>query len=299
MKLSYLKAIVAVADKGSLRAAARTLGMAQPAISRSIQQAELDLGVTLFERHATGVTPTVAGNHYLQRANALLLDMERAREELQQLAGGTAGKLTLGLSTVPHIALLPHVLQPFQARYPSVKLTIHEGLLPRMQHILDRGEMDFYVGPVTDRVLPKGLEKERLCTNTLLIFCRRGHPLRHAKSLAELTEALWVDTAVSEIAGAALAPLFQKYGLPAPPVGLRGQSSLTVMIAASNTDLLAMLPQQFLTLPGTQAMLDTISVRETLTSPVIYTVRRAQSILTPAAQYFHDLMFEAAKTNLG
>ncbi len=294
MKLTYLKAIVAVAEKGSLRAAARHLEMAQPAISRSIQHAEIDLGVTLFERHTTGVTPTVAGRHYLQRAKAILMDMERAREELLQLAGGSAGRVTIGLSTVPHIAFLPRVLEPFQARYPAVKLTIHEGLLPRMQQTLDQGEMDFYIGPITDRVLPAGLAKERFCTNTLLVFCRRGHPLRDAKSISELTGALWMDTAVSDVVGASLIPLFQKHGLSAPQVGLRGQSSLTVLIAVANTDLLAMLPQQFLTFPGTQMLLETIPVRETLASPVIYTVRRAQSVLTPAAQHFHDLLMQAA-----
>lgn len=295
MKLSYLKAIVAVAEKGSLRAASRHLGMAQPALSRRIQQAEMDLGVTLFERHATGVTPTAAGKHYLQRASAILLDIDRARDEVLQLAGSTSGKVTVGLSTVPHIAFLPSVLEPFKQRYPAVKLTIHEGLLPCMQQGLEQGEMDFYIGPITDRVLSKALEKERLCINSLLVFCRRGHPLRNAKSLAELTEALWVDTAVSEVAGAALAPLFQKYGLPAPPVGLRGQSSLTVLVVTANTDLLAMLPQQFLTFPGTQILLETINVREELVSPVIYTVKRAQSVLTPAAQHLHDLLAEAAE----
>ncbi len=298
MKLSYLKAIVSVAEKGSLRAAARHLGMAQPALSRSIQQAEIDLGVTLFDRHATGVTPTVAGKHYLQRASAILLDMERARDEVLQLAGSTMGKVTVGLSTVPHIAWLPNVLEPFRTRYPSVNLTIHEGLFSRMQQHLEQGELDFYIGPVTDRVLPGSLMKERLCTNNLLVFCRRGHPLRNAKSLAELTDAQWVDTPVSEIAGTDLAPLFQKHGLPAPRYGLRGQSTLTVLVAAANTDLLTMLPQQFLKFPGTRMMLENIDVRETLASPVIFTVRRTQAVLTPAAQFLHDLLAQAAEAEL-
>lgn len=43
------------------------------------------------------------------------------------------GNVTVGLSTVPHIAFLPIVLEPFKQRYPAVKLTIHEGLLSRMQ----------------------------------------------------------------------------------------------------------------------------------------------------------------------
>lgn len=61
----------------------------------------------------------------------------RGRDEVLQLAGSTSGTVTVGLSTVPHIAFLPIVLEPFKQRYPPVKLTIHEGLLPRMQQDLE------------------------------------------------------------------------------------------------------------------------------------------------------------------
>lgn len=79
------------------------------------------------------LAPTWAGKHYQQRASAILLDMDGARDEVLQLAGSTSGTVTVGLSTVPHIAFLPIVLEPFKQRYPAVKLTIHEGLLSRMQ----------------------------------------------------------------------------------------------------------------------------------------------------------------------
>ena len=60
MKFTALCDFLAVAERGSLRAASRQLGSAQPAVSRSIQELEKELGVVLFERHPSGVrrTPT-------------------------------------------------------------------------------------------------------------------------------------------------------------------------------------------------------------------------------------------------
>lgn len=295
MKLHQFRDIVAVAEKGSLRAAARHLGIAQPAISRSIHEAELELGAALFERRTTGVIPTEVGQHYLQRVSAILRDMERARDEVRQLVGGTAGKVSVGLSTVSHLALLPQALTSFRSRFADATLTIVEGLLPRMQHGLESGELDFYIGPLTERALPKALSAELLFANQRLVFCRRGHQLREAKSLTELTAAGWISTSVTEMADAELAPLFAHHGLPAPRIELHAQSALTMLLAAAHSDLLTMLPQQFLHFPAAQQMLEQIKVCETLAAPSIYSVKRAQAVLTPAAQYLHDLLSKAAR----
>ena len=58
MKLNQIRDIIAIVDAGSLRAAARQLGVTQPAITRSIRELEQELGVPLFERHQFGMQPT-------------------------------------------------------------------------------------------------------------------------------------------------------------------------------------------------------------------------------------------------
>jgi len=58
MKLHYLRNLVAIADTGGIRAASRQLGLAQPALTRSIRDLENDLGAPLLERHGKGVVLT-------------------------------------------------------------------------------------------------------------------------------------------------------------------------------------------------------------------------------------------------
>src|SRR5689334_17771635 len=120
MKIHHLRHILAVADHGSLRAAARELGVAQPAVTRSVQELERELGVALFERRARGVTPTAMGAAFLRRASVVQSELARAREELDQMRGHMHGNLRIAMSMAPHIGLLPYALKPFRARYPDV-----------------------------------------------------------------------------------------------------------------------------------------------------------------------------------
>ena len=70
MKLNQLRDIVAVAERGSLRAAARHLAVAQPALTRSVRDLERELGAPLFERRARGMSLTAMGVAFVRRANA-------------------------------------------------------------------------------------------------------------------------------------------------------------------------------------------------------------------------------------
>ena len=101
MKFNALRDFLAVAERGSLRAAARQLGSAQPALSHSIQELEKELGVVLFERRSTGVVLTEMGQVFHKRATSVFHELRRAQQELDQLRGEVDGQLTLALSSVP------------------------------------------------------------------------------------------------------------------------------------------------------------------------------------------------------
>jgi DNA-binding transcriptional LysR family regulator len=290
MKLNHLRHVVMVADKGGLRAAARQLGVAQPAITRSIAEAEKAIGAPLFERSARGAVLTAVGERFLVRAAAILAELERAQEEASQMLGEGVGKVRVVLSTAPHLALLPQALGPFRTKFPNVTLTLREGLFTRVHHEVEDGTLDFYVGPLYEAALPASLKSELVFENRRVILCRKGHPLRHATALRQLTQAQWISTTVTENMDAELGPAFQAQGLPSPAIKLHAQSSLTMTLAAAHSDLMVMVPQQWLDFPTTRELLDQVHVREPLAAPAIYAVRRRRLPLTPAAQYLYDLL---------
>ena len=292
VKFAALRDFLAVAERGSLRAASRQLGSAQPAISRSIQELEKELGVALFERHPSGVRLTPMGEIFLRRASAVRNELRLAQEELDQLRGETHGRLTVALSSASHMALLPNALRPFRARYPNVAMNIIDAVYPNVEAGLKDSRVDCYFGPVPQESSPE-LQVEKLFDNTRLIMGRKGHPLAQAQCLRDLVDAEWITTSITHVAEEELGPLFASHGLPAPKLVMQAHSTLTFLVALVHSDLLMMLPVQWTLSPLLRHLLQHIHVSELLSAPPICLVRRNGLPLTPAGEYFCDMMRRA------
>ena len=293
MKLNAVRDFLAVAERGGLRAAGRQLGVPQPAITRSIQELEKELGAALFERTPKGVRLTVVGETFLRRATAVRNELQRAKEEIAQLRGETRGTVTVCLSSVPHLALLPNVLRPFRARFPEADLRVIDGVFPNVEASLKDGSVDCYVGPPPAR-LPSELQSEELFENSRIIMGRKGHPLQHARSLRDLVEAEWITTSITHKAEEELGPLFAEHHLPAPRLVMRAQSTLTFLVSMAYSDLLMMVPLQWIKFPLWKDVLVQIRVQEPLPAPPICIIQRAGMPLTPAAEHFRTLVQRAA-----
>jgi LysR family transcriptional regulator of abg operon len=87
--------VVAIADHGSLRVAAQYLGMAQPALTRSIRELEHELGVSLFERHARGVALKSLGEAFITRMRVIQTELQRSRDEMEQMSGRLTGQVSI------------------------------------------------------------------------------------------------------------------------------------------------------------------------------------------------------------
>ena len=290
MKLHHLRDIVAIAERGGLRAASRHLNLAQPALTRSLAELERELGSPLFDRHTRGMALTVAGQAFVQRATAILHEVRRAREEVEQLAGGTQGSLAVALSIAAHMALLPGAIGPFRNRFPAVQLRVIEGIYPTLESRLRDGSIDFYIGPAPGHTLPAELRQETLFENTRSVIGRRGHPLAAATSLAGLADAEWATTSITPHAEEEFGALFRAHGLSSPRLVLQSQSLLTLLVTLANTDLLAMVPVQWLAFTPIANILQAIPVKEVLPAPAIVLIQRTGLPSTPAATYFVDLL---------
>lgn len=300
MKLHQIRDLLAVAEKGSLRAAARQLGLAQPSISRSIRQLERELGAPLLERQARGTVLTPTGQMFARRAGAAASELRRAREEIAQLHGEAEGSVSMGLSSVPLLALLPKVLGPFRQKYPRIELQLLDGAFPSVEARLKDGSVDFYIGVAPEKRPGAELRVEKLFDNTRVVFARHGHPLANARSLADLTGALWASTSITDRADAEIGALFRQHRLPAPRMGARTQGgALSLVTLLAHSDMLAIVPRQWTEFSPTKGTLRMLDLKETIAAPPITLIRRAALPLTPAAEYLCDLLRQAGAQYVG
>jgi len=294
MKLHHLRDFLAIVEKGSISAAAKHLGMAQPSLSRSIRELEADLGAPLIERHARGAQLTEMGHSFARRASTAVTELRRGRDEIDQMQGRTIGSVTAGVSGMSHIALLSGALRPFRRRYPSVQLNIEEGTYPVVENRLRDGSIDVYIGPEPDAGSPQEFRSETLLMSNRVVVARRGHPLAHAKSLAELLDADWMTTAITDRAETEFNALFERHGLPVPRLSMRVVSSLSILVSLLYGDVLTVTTKHWVQWQPMRDRLVVIDVQESITAPAVVLMHRAAVPPTPATEYLCDMLRRAA-----
>ena len=123
-RMTAMEAFVLVVDAGSFSAAAKRLGVGQPAVSKSVAQLEERLGVKLLARSTRGLTPTEAGLNFYERARRSIAEADEAELAARGAGAGLTGKLRICAAvTFARIHLMPRIPE-FLARHPDLEIEI-------------------------------------------------------------------------------------------------------------------------------------------------------------------------------
>src|SRR5690349_920152 len=145
--LRQIQAIIAVCEEGSFTRAAEREHATQSGISQHVAAVEKVLGVRLFERTTTGVTPTAAGLRYYRRCVDAVGLLETASEDIRALSGRVSGRLRIGLMPTFTRAALAPTLQHFVPAYPDVQLHIVEAYSGTLTDQVLSDQLDFAIVP--------------------------------------------------------------------------------------------------------------------------------------------------------
>lgn len=145
MNLRALRYFVAIADAGSLTAAAAAISIAQPALTRQLRELEADLGVQLLQRTPRGVLLTQAGVTLYESAQRMLAEAARVRQELARRQDTTMTTVVLGASPTLARVLLPNLFESCQRSLAGVQLRAREAFTPALLDWLERGMVDMAI----------------------------------------------------------------------------------------------------------------------------------------------------------
>ena len=145
MELRHLRYFATVADCGGITRAAERLNISQPALSRQIRDLELELGLLLFDRRAGRLVLTGEGEDLLARSRELLRRAGSLRDRAQELRGGEAGIIRIGVAPLTLESLLPPFLVQYLPRHPKIDIRLVEDSPSRLWQRLERGELDLAV----------------------------------------------------------------------------------------------------------------------------------------------------------
>jgi DNA-binding transcriptional LysR family regulator len=199
VELAWLATFREVAVRGSLSAAAQTLGYTQPAVSRQISALEQATGAHLFDRLPRGVRLTDEGRCLLAHAEAVLDRVDVARQALDDLRNLDAGRLRAGAFDSADAELVPRALAAFRMAHPSVSSSVLEGNSAALLDRLQNGEIDVAViSAYPHQTRDTGhLDLHHLLDDPFLVALPAGHPLARpghkALRLAELAGESWIE----------------------------------------------------------------------------------------------------------
>lgn len=180
MESRALAVFAEVVRQKSFSAAGKALGLTQPTISKAVQQLEHDCGCLLFDRQGKKFSLTAAGEVVYQRAQVILKEHERLRDELAGIHGLERGRLRLGLPSLGSSLLFaPHVAS-FRRQHPGIEIELHEQGSLHLQERVRAGEIEVGVslGPV-----PEEFDWQPVSDEPLVALLPAGHPLEQEPSL--------------------------------------------------------------------------------------------------------------------
>ncbi|MRT25220.1 LysR family transcriptional regulator [Enterobacteriaceae bacterium RIT697] len=288
LKLHQLRAFVDVARQGSIRAASRLSGLSQPALTKAIQELELALGARLFERRQQGVTLTDIGDNFFKHASLVLEELRVAQEDIQQRLGLAGGRVNIGVGGSIARTVMPQVINQFHREYPLVKVRIVEGQLVSMVHELRQGELDFTINTYDKNHLDQELVFERLMERDYQVVMRKGHPMAHARTLAELQHCDWTMPTPQGSYYRLLHDLFGERGM-VPKIVVTCETFMACTSLVAQSDFVSIISRDVIEDPTHGGQLISLELDEPLPKATFYLIQRKDTALTPMSAYMAQL----------
>lgn len=183
MAFKDLRYFIAAAQTQHFGRAAQALNMSQPAISRQIQDLEVEIGVALFDRLPRGVQLSTAGKVFLEHARQITLFYEQACEHARRVNRGEVGRLRVGFNDFSiGYARVPQSFNLFRARHPEVGLDLITMSSMKQLEALHDGQLD--AGFLYFYENEDNFDYFKLGEENLLLALPASHPLAVKKSLA-------------------------------------------------------------------------------------------------------------------
>jgi len=195
MDLKRWTHIVAVADRRSFARAAEQVNLSQPALTRSIQAAEAELGLRLFDRGTLEVSPTPAGEFIVERARQLVFNSRCLERDVALFRNRGLGDTAFGVGPFPAATFLSPLLAGVRREFPGVKLRVEVSNWQLLLNRLLEEDIEFFVADTRDLPANDLLQVRALRHEPGGFYVRSGHALAGRKPVT--LQQVWAQGVAS------------------------------------------------------------------------------------------------------
>jgi DNA-binding transcriptional LysR family regulator len=241
-----------------------------------------------------GISLTPSGQAFYARARVAQSELRKAEEEASVPGGAGTGSVAFGVGPLGAVLILPEAVVRFRQQFPRARVRIIEGLANVLLPFVRDESLDFVLGLRGAKPLP-GIAFRALFRSELVVAARKGHPLRNARSIAELVDGDWLSTGTLGMPGGPLEQMFMSAGLPSPRPVVQCQAFNAIVALLAKTDMLGFMQRRLLGQPFARDFLQVIPVAEPMPSVTAGMYTRADTPLTRTAAAMAKAIVAAAR----
>lgn len=165
--------------------AAVAVGLSQPALTKSIQRLEKQLGGLLFDRSRPRIAPTALGENVIARSKGILMEVSELRRSADLFVGLQIGTVTIGVGPAMSESYLSHAIAALAESHPHIQVSVRVDHWEQLTEWLLGNEIDFFVADIFEQSEDERFECTPLPKQELVWFCRAGHPLADRSVLSQ------------------------------------------------------------------------------------------------------------------
>jgi len=237
MELRHLRYFVGVGEEQHFGRAAERLHVAQPALSRQIQDLEREIGFPLFDRLPRGAKLSAAGKLFLEDARRILAEVQEATRRAERVASGNAGTLRVGfVEAISWHGVVPKSFRRFREKQPDAELTPVPMLSVEQVEAVRSGRLDagFIVSMGT---LGKELDQRLVAQHRVVLAAPKGYPLtiQTRLRLRDLNDVpfVWLSRRINPAAYDRLMEACFRGGLKSPRIVQEAYDHATILSLVS------------------------------------------------------------------
>jgi DNA-binding transcriptional LysR family regulator len=265
LKLRDLQMLQALAEAGSMAAAAEQLALSQPAISKAMSEMEHSLGAQLLDRSSRGVALTESGRVWLERGRVILDEARQGMMDLEHLSDPTRGEVRIG-TTEPATVLVSEIVNALSRRHPRITFQIAVSDTPSLRRELRERKLDVLIAFWTTDWMPTtdadDLKADILYKAAFTVMADHRHPLVRQRelSLCNLMGEHWTLPPPDALQGRLVEDFFRRRKLKLPDAVVTTISTYMSLNLLATGRFLSILPVTMLRHPSNRAWLRALSV---------------------------------------
>ena len=214
------------------------LNVTQPAVSKQIAELEKIVGVPVVTRERNRLYLTPIGNRLADHAKQALNQLDRAAFDIEAMASGVSGSVSIGVVSSVAPTLLPGTISQFKRITPQANVSVSEGHFVELFPQLEAGSLDLLIARIWQPQELPGIDQMTLFSEPVVVVAGRNHPLAQKKDLAwsDVAASAWILPQANSVARQAVDALFAANGLTSP------SNTIASLSLALNLELLRVMP---------------------------------------------------------